>query len=321
MKQGTILVWDCTQCPSNNIEFIRKVSKMNKSSISKVIVLANDPKTIPSSINDLSVIFQVSIRQGEKSIYDAIADIVLFSNSCGGEYSVILISNMFSIWLSLFQKIKPKNVILASSKNPQDSFEYEFVVGQFPITFLKWPSLEPLKNNASTIKETSTVYEIQEEKSESEKSQKEEFDDDMFFEEEEINNYNQSIGLEEETENDGVEDLIQPLSNSDFKYQIDLRSPLSKSPRKSPRHVPKEQAIQVDSQFKTLIESMKSIGKSMISMGEIEPLLKANMKKPIENIQSYINKAVDANLIIYDRSINYIRFRNRAFSTAPIEYV
>ena len=77
-------------------------------------------------------------------------------------------------------------------------------------------------------------------------------------------------------------------------------------------------------EFKPLVEVMKSIGKAMISVNDLEnPLMKYcnENNMPHFNTNSYVHKASDAGVIIYDRSINYVRFRNRSFMDANIEYV
>ncbi|EAY21400.1 hypothetical protein TVAG_198380 [Trichomonas vaginalis G3] len=83
-------------------------------------------------------------------------------------------------------------------------------------------------------------------------------------------------------------------------------------------------AIQVSAQFKPLVESMKLVGKSMVSYGDFLTSLRGWCK--VENTQvddpmELINAGVAAGVVIYDASINYLRFRNRTLSTSNVEYV
>lgn len=131
---------------------------------------------------------------------------------------------------------------------------------------------------------------------------------------------------------------IQPLNNLD-KYQIDLRSPVvsantsrlsdSGSVDVTPKRPAvtasgRDQVFEFPAKFQVLIEAMKSMNKTMISMSDLEERLKIWSDKlgvPIDNVNAYILKAVDQQIVIYDKSINYVRFRNRAISTGKVQYV
>lgn len=81
---------------------------------------------------------------------------------------------------------------------------------------------------------------------------------------------------------------------------------------------------QVSVQFKPLIEAMKLVGKSMVSYNDFITSLRGYCK--IENIQindamELIESAVEGGIVIFDKSINYLRFRNRSLSTSTIQYV
>ena len=69
---------------------------------------------------------------------------------------------------------------------------------------------------------------------------------------------------------------------------------------------------------------MKAAGKAMISVNDLDVYLKKvaaelNIQQP--NTNTIVNKANDAGIIIYDKSINYVRFRNRQMATGIINYV
>ena len=65
-------------------------------------------------------------------------------------------------------------------------------------------------------------------------------------------------------------------------------------------------------------------GNSMISMSDLEKLFDDacdRLNLQASNMNTMIDKAADAGLVIVDKSINYVRFRNRAMATGPIQYV
>lgn len=171
-------------------------------------------------------------------------------------------------------------------------------------------------------------------------------DNEQGYEEDNISNYVHediidNVDDEEEEEHADVSSImqqdakIQPLDNID-KYQntIDLRSPSvtetpsrrNESPEITPRKQPLSngQKMEIPSKFRPLIEAMKAMGKAMISLNDLEGQLDTWFKKlnvPAESINTYISKASDAGIIIYDKSINYVRFRNRSMANAQIEYI
>lgn len=77
-------------------------------------------------------------------------------------------------------------------------------------------------------------------------------------------------------------------------------------------------------EFKPLFESMKACGKSMISLHDLEASFNRWCSQYTDggtiNLMSLINKASEANYVIFDKSINYIRFRDRTINTAQIQY-
>jgi hypothetical protein len=126
---------------------------------------------------------------------------------------------------------------------------------------------------------------------------------------------------------------IQPLTNME-SHHIDLRSPISGSPSQqseseliTPKRAAKtqsDQALQVLVKFKAFVEVTPSIGKLLVPIPDLEGQLKiyaAKTGEPIDNTSSYIAKSGNAQILTIDKSINYVRFRNRAWLTAPITYV
>ena len=120
-------------------------------------------------------------------------------------------------------------------------------------------------------------------------------------------------------------DKIKPLSNLE-KHQIDLRSPVgSKSEKNDNKFKPQgRDNNSFPLEFQPLIEAMKSIGKSMISKSDLEEQFSIcckNLNLPPQDLMSMIDKASSYGLIIYDSSINYVRFKNRQLANANITYV
>lgn len=123
---------------------------------------------------------------------------------------------------------------------------------------------------------------------------------------------------------------IQPLQSFE-RHQIDLRPPASAAPPRQPetdvtpkRPPPSEQVVQIPAKFQPLIEAMKSLGKAMVSVTDLEGQLKiwsTRLNQPIDSISAYIAKAADAQIILYEKHINYVRFRNRVIASAQIEYL
>ena len=107
------------------------------------------------------------------------------------------------------------------------------------------------------------------------------------------------------------------------KNAIPANKPPSMSNRFAASNKGSAQQMTVPSKFQPLIEAMKSVGKAMISLSDLEEHLKKwseTLNLPIENINAYIAKASDAGIIIYDKSIKYVRFRNRQMANMNIEY-
>ena len=69
---------------------------------------------------------------------------------------------------------------------------------------------------------------------------------------------------------------------------------------------------------------MRAAGKAMISLSDLEDLFAdacERLNLPSTNMSAMIDKAADAGLVIMDKSINYVRFRNRAMATGSITYI
>ena len=339
MKTSGILVWDCSACQSKGTEFIQRLQKMTKIAFSKIIVASVDPQAIPASVSDLSISLPVITRFGPNATRDSLIDVIHHLTKSKNEVSVFVMSDSFPLWIALFQRVAPRSVVFISGKDPRDCLDFSFLPPSLSVNVLSWPNLDSVSSSAPVRDDRIAKNAVsRKEASESNSS--------FGFVEEEEEVVDGSDGIEVSDSHRGVvgggfSGGIQPLSNLD-KYQIDLRSPVGGTPTRQSESgdiTPKrgnvstpgsgsgighDQSLEVPIKFRPLIEAMKSMGKAMISLSDLEGQLKtwsAKLNEPIDNINAYISKAADAQLVIYDKSINYVRFRNRSMANATIEYV
>lgn len=327
-KQPAFLLWDCTGCPAKNIDFIQSLTKVAKAHFTKIIIFARDQSSIPPSVNDFTLVYPnvLVTRYGDAAFYDTIVDVVSFTAQAANNFTFALISNEFSMWITLFQRIEPKRLLFVSTEDPQTCLDFSFLPSTTQIQIYRWPDLKEVEGNAGASEIID--QEIPENHVDNEYV--------AFEEEEEPLSVEESVNEEPSAEDDLFQQqspparAIQPLSNLE-KHQIDLRSPVANSSHLSesgegnltPKRMQSDQIITVPTKFQPLIEAMKSIGKAMISLSDLESQLKVYCTKynvPQQNINTLITKATDAGLVIFDKSINYVRFRNRAMASAKIEY-
>lgn len=460
-KQPAFLLWECALCPSKDCDFVNKLSRnfnLNSANLS-IVVSSASPKeakenlsTIPSSVSDLSIAYQVITRFGNNALYDSIIDVVTFLKKYSKNCIFILVTTNFPVWINIFQRMPPKNLIFVSSIDPRSSLDFSFLPPSISNTILKWPSLEnvssskgiqpieieeinepsrqqkqkPAKSNTKEILNISESDDngindidlllnneanasgheshasphqknnVNEVRNENEEEEEEiEAINDIEYQDEanaldnvlsnESENENASNSMPEEesvgspisvssrnvkgkVNQHGLSSTGQPFNNNE-KRKVDKNSIASTPPRNSaydsanndsdyssisasgnakrttgiPTKNPltsnkpasnaianrissssKNSSMQVSTKFQPLIEAMKSIGKAMIALSDLEEQLKKKseaLNLPIENTNAYIAKASDAGIIIYDKSINYVRFKNRQMANATIEYV
>jgi hypothetical protein len=126
---------------------------------------------------------------------------------------------------------------------------------------------------------------------------------------------------------------IQPLDYIE-SYDIDLLSPVQSGQgrqrtrevvqRRQEPETREQPTVQLPAKFRPLVETMRGIGKAVISVADIEGPLRtclARLNESIESPAAYLARAADAQIIVYDKSSNYLRFRNRGLATAAINYV
>jgi hypothetical protein len=268
---------------------------------------------LPAAFGDLPIALPVTLRFGPNAVHDALIDCVGFFTQTKGQSTFVVITNSFPLWITLFQRLTPKLVVFVSSKDPSKSLEFSFLPESLPVRLLAWPSLEEVSGQPEHDEPTQPIEPI------------------STGEEEDAPEVSQPSG---EPSLDEVEAQptrsraapIQPLQNLE-RHQLDLRSPARQpdsevTPKRQQQTA--EQVVQVPAKFQPLIEAMKSLGKVMVSVADLEGQLKiwsTRLNQPIDNIGAYIAKAADAQIILYDKQINYVRFRNRTLASATIEYV
>ena len=152
-KQSSFLLWDCALCTSKDVGFIGKLAQnfnLNPANLSIVVSSASskDAKenlsSIPPSVNDLSIAYQVATRFGNNALYDSMVDAINFLKKYSKNCTFILITSNFPIWINIFQRMPPKNLIFVSNRDPRSSLDFSFLPSTISLTVLKWPSLENL---------------------------------------------------------------------------------------------------------------------------------------------------------------------------------
>jgi len=334
MGRGGIVVWDCASCPARGVDFIPRLQRAAKTVFASVVVVAQDTRSLPAAVGDVAVAMPVTIRVGANATHDAVVDVIAHLSKCKGNCTVALVTNAFALWIALFQRLTPKGVVFVSGHDPRLCIEFGFLPVSLSPVVLGWPGLDPVVSGEDVEDDLLDLG--------SGLGGLRAGDDDVDAEGEA---FGSPGGEEEEEEEGGSGDggrvlgrsgpsgsAIQPLGNLD-KYQIDLRSPVSRDASFASDggdHTPtrgttgREQTFEVPAKFRPLIESMRAIGKAMISLGDLETRLKAWCAKSgdvLEGVQSLVSRAADAQLVIYDKSIGYVRFRNRAMANGTIAYV
>lgn len=454
-KQPSFLLWDCSLCPSKDVNFIGKLAQnfnLNPANLSIVVSSASskDAKenlsSIPPSVNDLSIAYHVDTRFGNNALYDSIVDAVNFLKKNSKNCTFILITTNFPIWINIFQRMPPKNLVFASIRDPRSSLDFSFMPSSISLTVLKWPSLE----NLTSIKGTQPI-EIEEfeypsmQQQQKKGNNKKELQDtsesdgkginaiDLILDNEaqslshasNISSNMQEIINDNENDDDDDDGTIEAIKDIDYheeanaldnalnneseneiasnslieeeessqissssqnakrkqrfasttqsfgseKHKTEKGSVASTPPRNSiydsmnndsdhssistsgngkrSTGIPQKNTLAANKptlnsgnrisssnknastitapvKFQPLIEAMKSIGKAMIALSDLEDQLKKwseSLNQPIENTNAYISKASDAGIVIYDKSINYVRFKNRVMMSANVEYV
>ncbi|KAK8838198.1 hypothetical protein M9Y10_035617 [Tritrichomonas musculus] len=378
---NSILLWNTNDCPSDSAECIYNISKLLKVTFTSIIVMANDHSQLSPDLSDAATILPISIRCGEHSIHDAIVDVVqsIMKNQ---KYNFVIISNDYAIWIDIFQRIQPTNLVFISKNDPRQSLSFSFLPDTVKCSILQWPSLREVTGSISGIEMVNDVEDDmstssqkpsksqkkaspqqkqmtmqQKPKSQQRQQQQHQQQQPDFYSQQydTENDYNSDANIYDDNEEDITDESsysyskknqqkvvfnqkssppperIKPLSNLE-KHQIDLRSPTGPSkppvvdsiePKKSQFNQASKDQPSIPLQFQPLIEAMKSIGKSMISLSDLEEQFNIcckNLNLPPQDLKTMIDKASSNGLIIFDSSINYVRFKNRQIANTQIVY-
>lgn len=376
---SSILLWNAVDCPADSSECIYNISKLLKVNFTSIIVLANDHTELTPDLSDAATTLPIVIRCGEHAIHDAIVDVVQ-TITTSSKYNFVIVSNEYSIWIDIVQRVKPANLVFVSKNDPRQSLSFSFLPDAVKYTILQWPSLReiigdfhgielvnddtdeiqnqpklqkrapPPQHQQAPIQQKSRQQIPQQQmrhQQQQQQQQQPDFDSQQYSE----NDYNSDGNNYDENEEDinegnnyafskknqqkvnfnqrpsPVSERIKPLSNLE-KHQIDLRSPIGSSKPQSVdtklqyNRVSKDQQS-VPLEFQPLIEAMKSIGKSMVSLSDLEEQFNIcckNLNLPPQDLKTMIDKASSNGLIIFDSNINYVRFKNRQITNSQIVY-
>ena len=366
-KVETFLLWDCNECESKNMNFVHQISEKLKLQINGIVIYTKNSEFIPLDATDLALIMPLNIRFGEYAFYDAILDIISFTKTKKGRFNIVLVANSLPLWITLFQKLTPRELIFISSENPENTLDFSFLPNSIKTKTLQWPNLSTISQNIDNLSDesnpqspssvhskSSQIASTKPQKSlksskisrnskalkpkatetqkpiknsiiqpqypkETIKETQKDFnkDDDVSnSEEEEIMSYNQNLSQSSQLS------VKQANKKQEKDYQTQI--PVPKAIQQTSKANPGEQTFTVPIKFQPLIEAMRAAGKAMISMNDLEGHLKTaaahlNIQQP--NTNTIVNKANDAGFIIYDKSIKYVRFRNRQMTTGIINYV
>lgn len=371
---ASILLWNAADCPAESSDCIYNISKLLKVNFTNIIVLSNDHTELTPDLSDAATTLPIIIRCGEHAIHDAIVDVVQIITK-NPKYNIIIVSNEYSIWIDIVQRVKPSNLVFISKNDPRQSLSYSFLPDAVKCTILQWPSLREVigdlngielinedtdeiqnpsklqKRSSSSSQQLQQQVPIQQRARQQQMHQQQQQQPDFYSQQYSENDYNSDANNYDDNEDDindensygfskkpqqkvafnqkssPTSDRIKPLSNLE-KHQIDLRSPVV--PSKPPSIDTKNQfgrltkdQHSVPLEFQPLIEAMKSIGKSMISLSDLEEQFNIcckNLNLPPQDLKTMIDKASSKELIIFDSSINYVRFKNRQIANTQIVY-
>ena len=303
-KQKVFLIWDAVDCASQDATFIPKIAKRIKANFSEVMVISKDQRSIVPGLSDLSTVMPVITRFGAHALYDVVVDIIAEISKKKTKFTIVLIANRLSVWINLFRRIVPQNLIVISQEDPNSCLDFAFLPDSIRTVLLRWPDLselqgmrdEPTMQSITMNEDTASLDEAS-----------------IQPDDEELASAEQSMYTDSMMKS--ASPKIKPLSNM-TRQQISVRSP--KAAPQSP------DGVGVPVKFQPLIEAMRSAGKAMISVSDLEKLFADacdRLNMPASNMTAMIDKAAEAGLVIMDKSINYVRFRNRSMASGAITYV
>lgn len=305
---SSILIWDCSTCQSDSIALIQQMSQMINKRFDQIILFSNEVQHIPDDASELTSLYSTTIRYGENALYDVIVDVVGFVSKVKSSGTVVLASSKIAIWLSMFQKYPINSLFIISDDNVEDTMELAFLPDSIDVQFVAWNNFQSGKRQVRVIKqkkeEEEPVQEVEEEYPH--------IDGNISG----LSAMQAGLDSDSRTESDGLmDDDDSELEHQEQIYQ-NPQPPASK-----PRH--DNDQIVIDMKYQPLIEAMKTIGKAMINL----PVLTAQVKLTCQqlglqepNLSALISQASDEGIVIFDKSINYIRFKNRSLPNMQIVY-
>lgn len=316
MTSETLLFWDCTTCPSGDVEFIRKLEDEMKFSFRRIIVCSPDPSNLSSACAELPYAYDVVFRFGGHSLSESIIDVVRMATTVD-KFSAVVISDNVEIWLTLFQRINPERLVIIGQANNSEAVEFAFLPQTVKTTLLSWPNLEPFgefseQEEAFIPSELSIHSEVSVESNTTEDNQLQDDDSEELF---------QSPSNVSASRTSRIKPLADDTPEQNYSSLLNTptkrTTPIPSMPQRS-------DVLEVPKQFMALTEAIRSTEKAMVQIAQFEEAYRAVCEELGEeplNTNTIISRASDAGLVIFDRTINYIRFRNRAMLTAEINYV
>ncbi|EAX91463.1 hypothetical protein TVAG_276820 [Trichomonas vaginalis G3] len=345
----SIAIWDCTTCPAANIDFLQQITKNTKTNKMKIFAFSENSENVPMQLFEMQNILDVIIRFGEMALFDIVSDVITSIRSIKEVKCIYLATNNIQYWITPIETIKPSEVQAFTALSQQEFNE----IISFSFLDLKkykynrWSGEKQIVNpiKPQKLNQPQQIPEEEEEFVDDMQLQEKEAESDHFSQNEEEETVLDSNIIEEEEDmeneiNDSKNSFnssgdIKPLVSIENEQIIDLRSPAPAErstdliSRSSPLHsisqTPRRDGdtFTIPHEFQALVESMKAVGKAMIPMNAlIEEYKKtcSQLGTGDQNLLNVIQKASDQGFVIFDSTINYIRFRDRKISFSKINY-
>jgi len=323
---SSLLIWDCGSCKTQDISVISKIQTEFHVKIESIIVLAKEYKDVPSTLGELAIVMPIITRYGENAMFDAIVDAISILQNANMGYNVIMVSDVLSVWISLFQQLIPKKVFIVSNVDQQDLMDLTFLPEEIELSFSLWENLmngkadQPISKIPQPAIKQMTPLQPQNRSPVFQSIDVEEEEDDILY-----SDHEEEVIVRK---SDKPVQRIQHLTNLEENI-FELKSPAKsrdeedEKPVVSKTTIQKGQSMTIPKKFQVLVEAMKRVNKAMISLKVLTEQMKAvaqDLGVSEQNVQQTISKATEAGLVVFDATINYIRFRNREMEKMQIQY-
>ena len=331
-KSSSFLLWDLTSCPAVNCDVLQSVISLTGYRYSTFLIFADNSKELPSSVSDFSIAANVIVHFGEYAIYDTVADLMNCIKSTK-KFNISVISTRLSVWLSLLQRCQPSNFIIFSAADPRNDFDFSFLPSTIPTKIYQWPSLGLIDDDVSGASDHRESDDDEEE--EANKRPPKQYKTPTRHQQQQQQS---SEDEEDDSDSNPLSPSINPSpmqqnlleSNKRLNFKAGQANQLDSPPQQTNQKGGKRKSagnaqniLTISAEFRPLIEAMKSVGKSMVALNDFESHLKSFCQSEgikVPDVMTLIQNGVDAGIIIFDQTINYIRFRNRSISTGQIQY-